>query len=348
LRRAALLGLAGLLACGAPPEPAERLDEARLWGDVAPLERALTFARREGPAGRELLLVLGVDGERALAVPLPEADDPIALLAERDAAALRARAARAARVAVPLAELGVPADLAAVHVAAGTNFRAHGEEVGVDEPFLFPKLAAPTPWASEVPAAARLDYEVELCFAALRPLESGTALHGAFGVLLCNDFTDRWTLVKGLLGPGAMGTRGFADAKGRPGFLPVGPFLVVPDDLDAFLAGVTLELWVNGARRQRAAASDMVWDLETLVARSFAWRDRAYRHAGGARSILPTPAGLPARTLVLSGTPGGVIFAPANLWRGSLYLRPGDEVVARADGLGALRNRVAPGAEGSP
>jgi 2-keto-4-pentenoate hydratase/2-oxohepta-3-ene-1,7-dioic acid hydratase in catechol pathway len=38
-----------------------------------------------------------------------------------------------------------------------------------------------------------------------------------------------------------------------------------------------------------------------------------------------------------------VIFRLTNLWRGSLYLQPGDEVVARATGLGALRNRVAPG-----
>jgi 2-keto-4-pentenoate hydratase/2-oxohepta-3-ene-1,7-dioic acid hydratase in catechol pathway len=125
----------------------------------------------------------------------------------------------------------------------------------------------------------------------------------------------------------------------------VGPFLVVPDDLEAFLAGVTLELWVNGSRRQQSPARAMIWDLPMLVERSFAWRERAYRHAGGARSILPAADGIPARTLVLSGTPGGVIFAPSNLWRGSLYLQPGDEVVAGATGLGALRNRVADGSE---
>jgi 2-keto-4-pentenoate hydratase/2-oxohepta-3-ene-1,7-dioic acid hydratase in catechol pathway len=177
---------------------------------------------------------------------------------------------------------------------------------------------------------------------ALRPIVGPTDVPGRFGVLLCNDFTDRWTLVKGMLAPGEMGTRGFADAKGKPGFLPVGAFLVVPDDLDAFLAGVTLELWVNGALRQRSPARAMIWDLPTLVERSFAWRERAYHHAGGVRSILPAADGIPARALVLSGTPGGVIFALGNLWRGTLYLQPGDEVVARANGLGALQSRVAP------
>jgi hypothetical protein len=86
----------------------------------------------------------------------------------------------------------------------------------------------------------------------------------------------------------------------------------------------------------------MIWDLPTLVERSFAGRDVAYHHAGSTRSILPAQEGIPARTLVLSGTPGGVSFQLSTLWRGSLYLRPGDEVVARATGLGALRNRVAP------
>ena len=86
----------------------------------------------------------------------------------------------------------------------------------------------------------------------------------------------------------------------------------------------------------------MIWGLPELLERSFAERERAYHHAGGVRSILPAADGIPARTLVLSGTPGGVIFAPSNVWRGSLYLKPGDEVVARANGLGALQSRVAP------
>jgi 2-keto-4-pentenoate hydratase/2-oxohepta-3-ene-1,7-dioic acid hydratase in catechol pathway len=338
MRRWLALAWLGALACGGgAPEPREQLDEAALWGPAAPPAGALTFARR----GRELLLVAALGGERVEAVRLAGAEDPLELLARTDAAGVRALAAAGPRVSVPLSELGLPADLGGVHVAAGTNFREHGEEVGVDEPFLFPKVVEPTPWASAVPAAARLDYEVELCFVALRPLASAADVPGRFGVLLCNDFTDRWTLVRGMLGGGAMGTRGFADGKGKPGFLPVGPFLVVPDDLDVFLAGATLELWVNGGLRQRSPAAAMLWDLPTLVAKSFEARDVAYHHAGTTRSLLPAPEGIPARTLVLSGTPGGVIFQLTTLWRGSLYLQPGDEVIARATGLGVLRNRVA-------
>jgi hypothetical protein len=193
----------GLGSCAAP-EAGAPLDPTTLWTPVPPLERALTFARRAGANAPELLLVLSVADGRAEAVALPEADDPITPLERTDAAALRRAAGERTRVSVPLAELGLPAALAEVHIAAGTNFPEHGDEVGVDEPFLFPKPVAPTPWASPVCAAARLDFEVELCFVALRPLASEGDVPGRFGVLLCNDFTDRWTLVKGMLGPGEM------------------------------------------------------------------------------------------------------------------------------------------------
>jgi 2-keto-4-pentenoate hydratase/2-oxohepta-3-ene-1,7-dioic acid hydratase in catechol pathway len=162
------LGLAGLLACGAAPGPREALDEATLWGAIAAPDQALTFARR----GRELLLVESVAAGQVEASRLAGAEDPIELLGRTDAAAVRRLAAGGGRVSVPIAELGLPVELGGVHVAAGTNFREHGEEVGIEEPFLFPKVVQPTPFASEVPAAARLDYEVELCFVALRPLAS--------------------------------------------------------------------------------------------------------------------------------------------------------------------------------
>ena len=319
---AAGLMLALVLGCGARRESGESLDPEVLWSPVAPLTEALTFARRESPAGRELLLVLGVADGAVEAVPLPQADDPIALLDRMDAAAVRAAAAAAPSERVPLEALGLPADLGAAHVAGGANFRAHGDEVGVDEPFLFPKRVAPTRWQSTVPAATRLDYEAELCFVALRPIR-GSEGAGDLGVVLCNDFTDRWLLVRGmLLGPGVMGTRGFADAKGQPGFLPVGPFLVVPDDLERWLQSVELELWVNGALRQRAPASDMIWGVREMLARALADRE-AYRYAGAEVPLLPEPGVLPARALLLSGTPDGVIFRATNLWRGSLYLSPG-------------------------
>jgi 2-keto-4-pentenoate hydratase/2-oxohepta-3-ene-1,7-dioic acid hydratase in catechol pathway len=338
--RALPAALAVLLACGgevAQPD-AEPLDPAHLFAPgVAPLDAALTFARR----GDTVLGVRAVAGESVSAVVLPGARDPLALLEAQGADALRAEIAAGVPEAVPLAELGVPLDLGERHVAGGANFAAHGSEVGVDEPFLFPKWVAPTAWNSDVPGAARLDYEVEVCFVALRALRRPEDAEGALGLLACNDFTDRFALVKGLLRGGEMGTAGFADAKGQPGFLPVGAFLVVPRDLDAFLADVELALWVNGAPRQRGHVRQMVWPWREMLSRAFAQRARDFRYRGGTVRLLADDGSLAARSLLLSGTPEGVIFRATNLWRGSLYLQPGDEVIAQVRWLGALRNRIA-------
>jgi 2-keto-4-pentenoate hydratase/2-oxohepta-3-ene-1,7-dioic acid hydratase in catechol pathway len=337
VKAAAIAGVLAL-ACGGTPPSAPGLEETSVWGEVAAPEEALTFARRAGARGAELLLVRGVTGEQVEAVVVPGADDPIAALASPGREALRAAVMTGPSVQVPLEELRLPLDLGDRHVAAGTNFREHGDEVGIEEPFLFPKLVAPTPWASDVGHVARLDYEVELCFTALRPIAAAEDLEGAFGLLLCNDFTDRWKLVKGMLSPGEMGTRGFADGKGGAGSLPVGPFLVVPEDLDGYLKGVSLELFVNGTLRQRAPASDMIWPLEEIVSRALA-DDRLYRHAEGDVTLLEGET-LPSRTLVLSGTPGGVLFRFGHFWRDRAYLQPEDIVIARATGLGVLRSRI--------
>jgi 2-keto-4-pentenoate hydratase/2-oxohepta-3-ene-1,7-dioic acid hydratase in catechol pathway len=44
--------------------------------------------------------------------------------------------------------------------------------------------------------------------------------------------------------------------------------------------------------------------------------------------------------VIFSGSPAGVIFKPHNLWNPWVYLRPGDEVVIRADALGVIRNQI--------
>ncbi len=95
MKLAAGLMLALVLGCGARRESGESLDPEALWSPVAPLTKALTFARRESPAGHEQLLALGVADGAVEAVRLPQADDPIALLDRMDAAAVRAAAAAA-------------------------------------------------------------------------------------------------------------------------------------------------------------------------------------------------------------------------------------------------------------
>jgi 2-keto-4-pentenoate hydratase/2-oxohepta-3-ene-1,7-dioic acid hydratase in catechol pathway len=159
------------------------------------------------------------------------------------------------------------------------------------------------------------------------------------GFVLCNDFTDRWTLVRDIDLDGPMGQTGFPDGKGGEGMLPIGPWLVVPRDPAAFTPGLPLELYVNGHLRQRDLAGRMIWSPAEIAERALESCDAAYERRAGTVELTDC-AGIPARTLLLTGTPAGVMFHPLTLWSPGAYLVPGDEVVTRSPRLGLLRNRI--------
>lgn len=309
---------------------------------VAPITAALTLARTHD--GRTLLIT-GSSGSTIEGVVL--ASDPgmdgIDIYHQLGATGMM-RALEQPAVQVDLADLGVPFREPSAgwrttpHIAAGTNFRAHAQEVGAPgEPFLFPKLSAPTPWNATVNAAARLDYEVELCAITLEPYD-GTG-PTTLGFLLCGDFTDRWALVTEMDSDTPMGVTGFASAKGGASHLPVGPFLVIPAEPDAFYQNTQLALYLNGQLRQRASAADMIWSPAEILRRALADCEKTYLRGQREISLAPC-AGVPAKSMVLTGTPAGVIFKPLNVLVPGYYLKPGDEVVSTASNLGAMHNAV--------
>ncbi len=55
---------------------------------------------------------------------------------------------------------------------------------------------------------------------------------------------------------------------------------------------------------------------------------------------MPETGNISAGTIILSGTPAGVIFRPVNIWNGSLYLDVRDEVVMRSERMGVLSNYI--------
>ena len=121
--------------------------------DVLPVSQASTMARRTD--GRILLVVgatpQGVDAvDVNAALQITEAN-PLALLRESGYERLAALLGEVSQPE-PLESLGMPFDPAYPHIAAGTNFRAHAEEVGLDDgPFLFLKLTRATAWNAPVP-----------------------------------------------------------------------------------------------------------------------------------------------------------------------------------------------------
>lgn len=370
-------------ACSSGWEPAfdEKADPARFdTVAIADPDEALSFARVAAEGGARTIAVTeyrdgvvhGVDLGALLGRP---ADDPAAVFTTHGYDALRALlrdAPAAARVAVPAAELTLPVDLRDHHVAAATNFPEHAGDAGVEDgPFLFPKLVRPTGPYDTVPhSPGLLDYEVELAWVTLEPLARGTAPQH-MGIVLCNDFTDRDTLLRHLDPWDVASGDGFATGKSFPGYLPVGNLFVVPRDFRRFAEALQLQLYVNGELRQRSKAREMVWDFDEIVSRTWAWQDRRWEHRGAQVSLLGDSETIPARTLVLSGTPHGTIFDGlrtrhyaaglaawlAGGWNEPLpshvvgayigdahaagaYLRPGDRVEIHVDRAGVLRNRI--------
>jgi 2-keto-4-pentenoate hydratase/2-oxohepta-3-ene-1,7-dioic acid hydratase in catechol pathway len=349
--------------------------------EIAPLDEAVTFARlREG---RRVLAVTrwadgrvdGVDLSALLGRPVT---DPIDLLAGHDLAALAAHidgAPDETRVSAAVDQLDLPADLGAHHIAAGTNYPEHaGESEVTDGPFLFAKMVAPTGSRAPVPAGdGLLDYEVELAFVVLAPLDRPGATP-RLGLVVCNDYTDRATLLRHVdVWDPASGT-GFTTGKSFPGYLPVGDLLVVPHDARAFARDLELRLWVNGELRQQARVSEWIWDLDRMLAETWARRDVTWQHRGGRVSLLSPAKTIPERTLLMAGTPAGTVFQGVGIgtrargalawmlggFAGSLpsrvvetwvreareagtYLQPGDRVAVRVDRLGVVVNEIVSG-----
>jgi 2-keto-4-pentenoate hydratase/2-oxohepta-3-ene-1,7-dioic acid hydratase in catechol pathway len=349
---------------------------------IAPPREALTFARIGSDADLRALLVLRYENGSVEAVDLSVAldkpvRDPIEAYRELGYAPLleiASSAAPAARVVVAAATLTMPVDLGSHHVAAGTNYPEHAGEAGVEDgPFLFAKLVIPTgPRASVSVGNALLDYEVELAWVALDDIRDGT-VPAEMGVILCNDYTDRKTLLEHIDVWNVESGNGFTTGKSFPGYLPVGDLFVIPRDYRAFAAAREIALDVNGVTRQRSHVSAQVWAIDELLAETWKRREQRWEHRGGEVALLADGDVLRARTIILSGTPAGTAFQDIGLahkakgvaswilggWNDpianrvidaytgdpsvrALYLKPGDRVTIHADGLGVIDNQIIP------
>jgi|APFre7841882724_1041349.scaffolds.fasta_scaffold05064_2 2,4-diketo-3-deoxy-L-fuconate hydrolase len=326
----------------------DTLDPAMATGvAIAPADQALTLARYRELGRPRILLVSSYVADSIVGVDLtthfdrPEAD-ALGLFREFGYEAI-AQAAGSAPVTVDLAKLEVPFEGREANIGIGASYPEHARESHVEEkPFVFPKLARPTRFSSAVSRkpSVLLDYEGELGLVSLEDIAGPEPTLRTMGLVLCNELTDRWALVRHYRRGAPMGTTGFADGKSREGFAVVGPLLVIPRDLDSFYKQVTLRLYLNGRLRQQDAAIHMAWGPREILTEIFRRKDWVFRNHEGDVRLLDAAGKIPAGTVIFSGTPAGVIFKPHNLWNPWVYLRPGDEVVIRADALGVIRNRI--------
>jgi 2-keto-4-pentenoate hydratase/2-oxohepta-3-ene-1,7-dioic acid hydratase in catechol pathway len=193
-------------------------------------------------------------------------------------------------------------------VCVGRNYAAHAKELGNDvpaEPLLFlkpPSSLIGTGETIRLPTVSRqVEYEGEIGLVLARRLRGATAVEArdAIGsIVAANDVTAR-----DLQKSDSQWTR----AKGFDTFCCVGPNGPVPADLSA----LSVTTRVNGTVRQRGSASQMMFDIPTLLA------------------YISRIMTLEPGDLVLTGTPEGV---------GTLAA--GDVVEVEIDGVSRVSNPV--------
>lgn len=345
---------------------------------IAPVSEALTFARIRERTGHRIIAVTSyregrIGGVDLSALTRGPDDDAIDLFNRLGYASLEAAILKADNlIETSAGNLDMPVKLRDAHIAVGTNYREHADESTVKGgPFLFPKMVAPT--SSLSPVAVRdalLDYEVELSLVTMAPLAASDGPAG--GLILCNDFTDRALLMRHIDPRNPQSGRGFTTGKSAPGYLPVGDLFVVPRNLTAFVVKLTLALSVNGEERQCGPATDWIWNFEDILREARKKRDMRWAYDGGeVRLPFDEDGTIPARTLLMAGTPAGTAFQGLSaidyllgirdfLLHGGrrpivsclieryiarararrIYLQPGDRVRIRVDYLGALSNLI--------
>ena len=202
----------------------------------------------------------------------------------------------------------------------GMNYAAHAAESGSAPPtipilFLKPPNTVVGPFdVVDIPrASAKTDWEVELgvvigSTALYLDSPADAAAHVA-GYVTVNDLSEREFQLEVSGGQWSKG-------KASPGFTPVGPWLVTPDEVDA--TDLRLRSYVNGEARQDSGTADLIFTVDYLV-----WHLSQFLQ-------------LDPGDLIITGTPEGVALS------GRVpYLAEGDVVEIEIDGLGRQRTVLA-------
>ena len=270
-------------------------------------------------AGRAVLLCgeRGLDISRASDGRFPS--DPQQLFENWDALRSWALDAPVDDAAVlHTAQLGPPVPRPRQIFAVALNYADHASEAGFhlpDEPLVFTKFASSLagPHHQVALSSLTVDWEVELVVAMGRQvhrLEEESAWEAVAGVMVGQDLSDRTVQLKG-------DPPQFSLGKSFPGFGPIGPVLVSPDELPQ-PDDLELGCSVNGVTVQSSRTSEMIFSVSELIAR------------------LAAVCTLFPGDLIFTGTPSGTNGGKAQ----PQYLRAGDELVSWVTGVGELRNMM--------
>jgi 2-keto-4-pentenoate hydratase/2-oxohepta-3-ene-1,7-dioic acid hydratase in catechol pathway len=221
-----------------------------------------------------------------------------------------------ADVAVDRSRLGSPSPAPRQIFAIGLNYSEHAKESGFDAPDQLPPVftkfvsALTGPDTTVVlPEGGNTDWEVELV-AIIGKEAANVSASDAWGYVaglsIGQDISER---VSQLRGPAPQ----FGLGKSFPGFAPVGPWLVTPDEFsnpDDLELGCSLD----GEELQKGRTSDLIFSIPALI-----------------QGLSATVTLLPG-DIIFTGTPSGVGVGR----KPQRFIQPGQTLVSRIEGIGEI------------
>ncbi|ALC07166.1 2-keto-4-pentenoate hydratase (plasmid) [Corynebacterium deserti GIMN1.010] len=216
--------------------------------------------------------------------------------------------------------IGPPISQPGALVCIGQNYAAHAAESGdlpPEEPIIFFKhpntIIGPFDDVIIPPGAEKVDWEVELAIVmgshASYLASHEEALECIAGFTISNDVSERDYQIAHSGGQWSKG-------KCCPTFNPLGPALVPLEDL-ADPQALRLSSQVNGEVRQDSTTADMIFSVAEIV-----------RHLSHYMALEPGD-------IINTGTPEGVALSGR-----FPYLRNGDSMTMRIEGLGEQRQKL--------
>jgi 5-oxopent-3-ene-1,2,5-tricarboxylate decarboxylase / 2-hydroxyhepta-2,4-diene-1,7-dioate isomerase len=202
-------------------------------------------------------------------------------------------------------------------IALGLNYADHAKELSFgkqEEPLVFLKgpgtVIGHRGFTRRPKGVKFMHYECELAVIIGKPASKITRARASdhiAGYCIANDYAIRDYLENWY--------RPNLRVKNRDGATAVGPWLVTPDEI-ADPSALALRTYVNGKLTQQGNTSDLINDVPSLI------------------EYLSSFMTLNPGDVILTGTPEGVVNVDV-----------GDEVTCEIDGLGRLRNTIAPDEE---
>lgn len=277
--------------------------------------------------GRRCTGTVSADGRELTPIDLgPAAQEKGGLaLIELLAAGGALPAASSARLPVSAVALEAPIPRPRRNLfCVGRNYRAHAKELSASVfkgssqdddgwPIVFtkvPECVIATGQTVRLPhgVSSQIDYEAELAVVigqGGRDIPASRAMAHVWGYTIVNDVTARDVQMR---------HKQWDLGKSFDTFCPMGPWMVSADEIDG--TDLLLTCRVNGAVRQQARTSELIFDIPTLIETC-------------SRGITLYPG-----DIIATGTPAGVGMG----LQPPVFLQAGDVVSIEIEGIGTLEN----------